>query len=219
MSRANGVLVIGGEPRGDLMPPEVHKERAASLLRRRLIVGVIAVLVITLAGSAGATALALRAEARLAFEQSRTAGIVADQAQYVEVRTVQGQVDQIKAAQRVGVSTEIDWKKYLEEVQTKLPPSVAIQSVTITSSSPLAIYAQPTAPLQGERVATVTFEATSPVLPDVPTWLISLATLPGFADALPGSVDLDTATGVYTVNITMHINDAAFAERFVEEEK
>lgn len=201
------------------MPPEVYKERAEKVARRRLILGVLGVLVITLAGSAGATVMSLGAQVQLAFEQSRTPGIVAEQAKYVEVRTVQGQVDQVKAAQQVGVSTEIDWKKYLEGVQAILPPSVAIQSVAITSASPLAIYAQPTAPLQGPRVATVTFEATSLVLPEVPAWLTSLATLPGFADALPGSVTLDEASKEYKVNITMHVNDAAYAKRFALEEK
>lgn len=219
MSRVHGVLVIGGEPRVDLMPPEIYKERAEKVARRRLILGVLGVLVVTLAGSAGATAMSLGAQVQLAFEQSRTPGIVAEQAKYVEVRTVQGQVDQVKAAQQVGVSTEIDWKKYLEGVQAILPPSVAIQSVAITSASPLAIYAQPTAPLQGPRVATVTFEATSLVLPEVPAWLTSLATLPGFADALPGSVTLDEASKEYKVNITMHVNDAAYAKRFALEEK
>lgn len=219
MSRASGALIIGGEPRVNLMPLEVHRERAATVMRRRLILGVLGALVITLAGSAAATVVSLGAQSDLAAEQSRTPGIVAEQAKYVDVRTVQGQVDEVKAAQQVGVSTEIDWKNYLEGVQAILPGSVAIQSVSITSASPLAIYAQPTAPLQGDRVATVTFEATSSVLPDVPAWLTSLATLPGFADALPGSVTLDEETQGYTVNITMHVNDAAYANRFAPEEK
>lgn len=219
MSRASGVLIIGAEPRVDLMPPEVHKERAAKVVRRRLILGVLGVLVITLVGSAAATLLSLGAQDQLVAEQSRTPGILAEQAKYVDARTVQGQVDQVKVAQQVGVSTEIDWKKYLEGVQAILPGSVAIQSVSITSASPLAIYAQPTAPLQGARVATVAFEATSSVLPDVPAWLTSLATLPGFADALPGSVTLNAQTKGYKVSITMHVNDAAYAQRFASEGK
>ena len=42
----------------------------------------------------------------------------------------------------------------------------------------------------------------------------ALATLPGFADATPGSVMLDETTNPYTVNITMHVNEAAFDKRF-----
>ncbi len=89
----------------------------------------------------------------------------------------------------------------------------------VDSASPLALYAQSTAPLQGARVATISFAAKSPTLPEVPAWLNALATLPGFADATPGSVTLDATTNVYTVNITMHVNDAAFDNRFDPKEK
>ncbi|TFC91823.1 MULTISPECIES: hypothetical protein [Cryobacterium] len=215
----NDELLIGGEPRVDLLPPEVHQERAAKVVRRHLGLGVIGVVAIMLVSAGAATALAMQAQQQLAYEQSLTPGLVAEQSKYVEVREVQGDVDKVKAAQQVGVSTEIDWKKYLEGVQAILPASVTIETVAVDSATPLAIYAQPTAPLQGPRVATVGFTATSTVLPDVPDWLTSLATLPGFADALPGSVALDETTGIYTATITMHVNDAAFAERFITEGK
>ncbi|TFC13980.1 hypothetical protein E3O19_11620 [Cryobacterium algoritolerans] len=221
MSRVdkNAPLIIGGEPRVDLLPPEVHTARAVKVVRRRLGLGVIGVVLITLVAAGAATALSIQAQQQLADEQSRTTGLLAEQSKYLEVRTVQRQVSQVQAAQQVGVSTEIDWKKYLEGVQAILPASVTIETVAIDSATPLTLYAQPTAPLQGPRVATVAFTAKSTVLPDVPTWLTSLATLPGFADALPGSVVLDKATGTYTVNITMHVNDAAYAQRFVTEGK
>ncbi|WP_241981347.1 hypothetical protein [Cryobacterium algoritolerans] len=215
----NAPLIIGGEPRVDLLPPEVHTARAVKVVRRRLGLGVIGVVLITLVAAGAATALSIQAQQQLADEQSRTTGLLAEQSKYLEVRTVQRQVSQVQAAQQVGVSTEIDWKKYLEGVQAILPASVTIETVAIDSATPLTLYAQPTAPLQGPRVATVAFTAKSTVLPDVPTWLTSLATLPGFADALPGSVVLDKATGTYTVNITMHVNDAAYAQRFVTEGK
>jgi hypothetical protein len=207
-------LVIGGEPRVDLLPFEVRKERKAKVMRRRLGLGVVGVLVIVLVGSGAATALSMQAQTRLSDEQSRTADLLAQQSKYISVRKVQDQVTLVRAAQQVGASTEIDWKKYLESVQSTLPAGVTIDSVTVDSASPLAIYDQPTAPLQGARVATVSFTATSAVLPDVPTWLKALAQLPGYADALPSSATLDQASKTYKVNITMHINDAAFSKRF-----
>lgn len=212
-------LVIGGQPRVDLLPLEVRKERKARVMRRRLGLGVVGVVALVLAGSVGTTALAMQAQARLLAEQGRTAELLAEQGKYIEVRQVQDQVALVQAAQEVGVSTEIDWKKYLESVQATLPASVTIDTVTVDSASPLAIYAQPTAPLQGARVATVSFTAKSKVLPDVPTWLTALATLPGYADALPGSVNLDADSDTYAVKITMHINDAAFSQRFSTEGK
>lgn len=211
-------LIIGGEPRVDLLPPEVLMHRKAKATRRGLGIGVVGLLVIVLAGTGGALVFSDRAQAELAAEQSKTADLLAEQTQYSEVRTAQAQVDLVKAAERVGVSTEIDWKAYLQGVQATLPTSVLIKSVTVDSATPILLYEQSTAPLQGARVATVSFTATSAALPDVPTWLDGLATLPGFADALPGLVTLEETTGLYTVDITMHVNDAAFAERFAAKE-
>ena len=82
-----------------------------------------------------------------------------------------------------------------------------------------ASYAQATAPLQGSRVATLTISARSPQLPQVPSWLDALRSLPGFVDAVPGSVTLDQQSNTYTVNITMHINQDAYSKRFAGEEK
>lgn len=210
-------LVIGGEPRVDLLPPEVRSERKAKVVRRRLGVAVIGVVVLVVAASGGATILSIQSQFTLAEEQTRTTQLLQEQGKYMEVRNVQQQVSLVQAAQQVGVSTEINWKTYLEAVQAILPATVVIDTVDVEAASPMAIFAQSTGPLQGARVATVKFTARSAVLPDVPTWLTALKTLPGYADALPGSVSLDASTNTYTVDITMHVNDAAFSKRFVTE--
>lgn len=221
MSRRNveDALVVGGEPRVTLLPPEVLKRRKAKSMRRGLGFSVVGLLVLVLAGTAAATFVSGQAQLRLLAEQSHTDELLAEQTQYGEVRTAQAQVDLVKAAQQVGDSTEIDWKTYLQGVQATLPSGVVIKSVAVDSATPILLYAQATGPLQGARVATVEFTATSTVLPDVPAWLNGLATLPGFADALPGSVILDESTGTFTVDITMHISEAAFAQRFAAKEE
>ena len=218
-STTSDVLTIGGEPRVDLLPPEVREERKARIVRRRLGLGIAGALLLVIAASGGATVMSMQAQLALSDAQSQTTQLLKDQGKYVEVRAVQQEVALVQAAQQVGVSTEINWKTYLDAVQAILPASVVIDAVEVDAASPIALYVQPTAPLQGARVATVKFTAKSAVLPDVPTWLTALKTLPGYADALPGSVNLDTATGTYTVDITMHVNDAAFAKRFVTEGK
>ncbi|MBU1587317.1 MAG: hypothetical protein KKH51_05155, partial [Actinobacteria bacterium] len=122
----------------------------------------------------------------------------------------------IEAGQYVGASTEIDWKAYLEGLQATLPDGVVINSVQTDSATPFADYVQSTTPLEGSRVATLVFTARSPGLPSIPTWLDGLGQLKGFADAVPGSVNRQEDDGSYLVNITMHINADAFAERFPE---
>ena len=212
------VLEVGGEPRVDLLPPELLAQRKAIANRRRLGLGVVLVVVLTIAGVALASFESLVAQANLASEQSRTQSLVAQQKKFIEARKVQDEVSSLEAAQEVGTSTEIDWKNYLTAVQATLPANVVVTIVTIDSASPLAKYAQSAIPLQGARVATLSFTALSATLPEVPAWLDSLTSLPGYTDASPGSVTRDDA-GIYTVNITMHINEAAFTKRFAAKGK
>ncbi len=156
---------------------------------------------------------ASQAKVKLSIEQSNAQAILIQQKKYGEVQQIQKEVGLVAAAQQVGTSTEIDWRTYLISVQSTLPPNVTLDSVNIDSATPFTSYAQASAPLQGERVATLSFTAISSTLPQVPQWLVALSTLKGFADANPGSVTRNE-NGTYSVNITMHINQAAFTNRF-----
>ena len=215
MSRASKSqnIVIGGESKVDLLPQEIVVKRQGKVLRRRLGFLVILVAVLVAGVSALVRAQAVQAKIDLAIEQSNAQSILLQQRKYGEVRKIQAQAETIQAAQQVGTATEINWKSYLTSVQATLPPNVSLDSVNIDSATPFATYAQASAPLQGERIATLSFTAISSTLPQVPQWLLALATLPGYSDANPGSVTR-TETGSYSVNITMHINQAAFTNRF-----
>ena len=206
-------LVIGGESRANLLPPEVLLKRKAKVVRRRLGFVVLIVALLVIGGTALVRAQAQQAQANLAIEQANTQSLLMQQRKYVEVRKVQQQVDMIMAAQQVGTSTEINWEQYLTSVQGTLPPNVTIDTINIDSATPFAPYTQATAPLQGARIATLSFTAKSSTLPEVPAWLDALTTLPGYADASPGSVTRNES-GAYSVSITMHINEAAFTNRF-----
>lgn len=215
MSRVskNPHVVIGGESKVDLLPQELKDKRKGKVLRRRLGFLVVLIAVLVTGASALVRAQAVQAKLDLSIEQSNAQSILLQQRKYGEVQKIQREADTILAAQQVGTSTEINWKNYLISVQATLPPNVTLDSVTIDSATPFASYAQASAPLQGERIATLSFTAISSTLPQVPQWLVALATLPGYSDANPGSVNR-TETGTYSVNITMHINQAAFTNRF-----
>lgn len=206
-------LVIGGESRVDLLPQELRVKRKGKVVHRRLGFLVLLVAVLISGGIALVHAQAVQAKMDLSIQQANAQSILFQQRKYGMVQQIQKQVDVVQAAQQVGTSTEINWKSYLISVQATLPPNVTLDSVNIDSATPFTSYAQASAPLQGERIATLSFTAVSSTLPQVPQWLIALATLPGYADATPGSVTR-TSTGSYSVNITMHINQAAFTNRF-----
>ncbi len=142
--------------------------------------------------------------------------LLAQQAEFADLRDLQSGIVLIEAGQTVGASTEIEWKAYLQDLQGTLPPGVTLDTVTIDSASPFVDYTQSTLPLQGARVSTLSFAAISPTIPSIPVWLDGLAALTGFVDAVPGSVAIKP-DGTYQINMTMHINKEAYSLTFAEE--
>jgi hypothetical protein len=208
-------LILGGEPRVNLLPPEVVEQAKDRLLRRKLLLATAGTVVLVLLAIGGAGVYTTSTTMQLAEAQAETAALLAEQSQYVAVRQVQAQVDTAHAARAVGGWTEIDWKAYLQGVRAALPADVGIDAVAVDSTSPLTVYPQPTAPLQSARVATLTVTLASPGLPTVPQWLEQLQGLPGMADVTAGSIAAGE-TGGYTVVVTMHINADAFSGRFLD---
>jgi hypothetical protein len=152
------------------------------------------------------------AQVQLGISQQAQQALVAEQGQYKEVRDVKDTIATIMAGQEVGASTEIAWRDYLVLLQQTLPAGVTLQSVAIDSGTPMAAFGQSDAPLQGTRVAALTFTASTDTLPSIPDWLRAMVTLPGFVDAIPGSVSRDG--DAYVTQVLMHIDSGAFSLRY-----
>lgn len=212
-------LRIGVEPRVDLLPPEVRSARRNRRLRRGFGWGVLVVLLAVVLASGGAFALSVMAQTRLIAARAQTTELLAEQQKYSEVREVQKQAELAEAAQRVGASTEIVWKPFLDEVGAVQPAGLAITSLTMDSASPIAVYQQSPDPLQGPRVGTVTIVAASPTLPDVPQWVRGLQKISGVTDVVPGSVSYDETSHKYTATVTIHVDDSLFAKRFEKKDQ
>lgn len=215
-SRGNdsGRLVIGGPPRANLLPPEVGAAAKGRAMRRNATALVVLAVLIVVGAYAGATALALSAQGQLDAANARTQELIAEQGKYVEVRRVTSMLETATAAQKVGTSTEIDWKAYLVAIEGSLPAGTLVTNFVAETSTPFTAFAAPTVPLQGDRIGELKFTATSPSLPDVGAWLVALEGLDGYVDASPGSVTLNADTVTYEVTITMHVNQDALLLRF-----
>jgi Tfp pilus assembly protein PilN len=205
-------LVVGGQPRANLLPPEIILKRQQLKTRRALRAGVLLVAVVTAAACAGTFGISSVAQVQFAGAQQAQQALVLEQAKYSEVTDVQTTIATIEAGQRVGTSTEINLRDFLTKLQATLPAGVVVTTVKIEVGTPMAAYQQSTAPLQGERVGGITFSAVSSSLPNIPTWLRSLEKMPGFVDAVPGSVK--TGSGGFEAEVLMHIDAGAFSERF-----
>lgn len=194
-------LVIGGSPRVDLLPPEVRLARrgagARNALTVLLIVSVGAVVAATIFGGS----LAVAANANLAAEQAQTNAILKQQEKYIAVRKVTTETAAITAAQRIGTSTEIDWRATIQSIGSALPAGGSLSGATIKSASPVTQLTQATEVLSQPRIATVLLNATSKSLTDAATWIAAVYKVKGVV-----AVDLTSAqTGPNGYNLTVTV--------------
>lgn len=207
-------LAVGGAPRVDLLPSEVHVARRQRAAVRRVWAGVVVVAIGVGAVSGWAVIDRGAAEKDLLSAQEETTSLAQQQGQFRDVRTTESATTLLEAAQQVGGATEVDWSSTLRSVQGKLPQGVTISGVTVDSASATAAYAQSDDPLQGLRIATLTLDAKSASLPSVPAWLSGVRGVTGFVDANVNSVARAQDGSGYTVNMTIHLDEKAFDDRY-----
>jgi Tfp pilus assembly protein PilN len=220
MSRTNADprLSLGGPPRADLLPPEVKNAKVGAAIRRRISFALVITILLCGTGYALASIAASDAQAQLDAESSLTVGLLQQQGQYSEVRTVKQQLVDIAAAQQVGTSTEIDWNAYVTSLIAALPAGMGIASLEVQSSTPTEAIAAATVPLQGPRSATLTIVSAVAEFGVVSNWLDALENLPGFSDATPGTIAIDEPSGLYRVTVVLHVNSDAYTNRFLPED-
>lgn len=206
-------LVVGGESRIQLLPPEIAARAKTRSTRRALIGVVVIACLISAGGYTLSTIAATRSAADLALEQNTTTVLLRQQSEYAEVTQVETLVATATAARQVGTSTEIMWADYLQSIIAVLPAGTEVVGLSVESATPLQALSQPTAPLQGQRAATIALDLATSSLPDVQSILSGLSGLTGFVDASPGAVSLNDS-GRYSANIVLHINSQAYAGRF-----
>jgi hypothetical protein len=215
---AKGEAIVGGEPRVDLLPAEVHIGRRQRSFARRAWLGVVVVGVAVALAVAGAGLNAMQAASELASAEGETNTLLQQQQKYAEVRATEQQSALIEAGQGVGAATEVDWNAYISELKAALPVGVSIASLGIDSAGPTTAYAQSSTPLQGQRIATITVTVNSPTIPSVPDWTDSLRKLRGYVDSSIASITKQSAENGYTADITIHINEKAYDGKYAKGE-
>ena len=206
------VVQLGGTPRVDLLPVEVRRHQQNLRLRRKLGGAVVGAALLSAAAFGGATVLDLQAESRLAAERMRTDVLLAEQAEYAEVIDVNRRIGLIEAARSLGTSTEVLWKRILDEYRSALPDGATITSAALTGRAPWEPQAAPAGPLRSESVAEVAITAVTPAVPDATAWLRRIAELPTIADASLNTIA--SVEGNWTTTVTFNVNTEGLAGRF-----
>ena len=211
-------LILGGIPRADLLPPEIRAANRDKSIVRMALTAVVVVAALVAGGIGYATFRALTSENLLQEERIRSDDLLAQQLQYAEVRQIANQVDDAITARRLGTTTEIDWKSYLDEVNATLPSGVTLTSITVDYISPIESAGSVEGPLQEDSVAKLSITATSATVPDVEAWLNDLTGLTGFAGIAPPATVNGSVSGGYNVAIEVLVNKDAYLLRFQSDE-
>lgn len=207
-----GNLVLGGEPRVFLLPPEAALREKARGMRRLSVLLLVLVLVIVGAGYGWAFSQNAGAQSALASSQAQTKLLVTQRQKYAKATTVAARVSDVMEAKKLGASTEVLWADLIASVRSSLPAGVLIESATMKARAPWEPELAPTGPLREPRVATVTIVISSPTILDATAIVRSLVNVPGFADATPDSVT--EADGLYSTSVTLNVNKKALSNRF-----
>lgn len=216
MSRkTEDVIEIGGVARADLLPASVREAIKRRPVVRRLVALVLLVVVVVTAAIAGATYLALNAQASLQAEQERSESLLAQQLQFVDARTVANAVDETTAAKTAATATEADWNALLAEIRGTLPEGVLLTSV---SGQIRAADTGEEIPLRQNSVGSFTINAISDTVPNVEAWIAQLETITGYAGIAPPVSVTGGDGAVYQVSIEVLLDEGAFLLRFAPEE-
>lgn len=216
-TRSGAATALSGTlPQVNLLPPEVRAARGLRVTKRWLLIG----LVVTVGLCIGAFGLALISGATAANElleaQDETLRLETEAAKYSEVPLVMDALEQARTARSLGMSTETQWRPYVDAITAVLPANVSIETLSYTGATPMVAPAPPTDPLQAPSVGQLAFTAHTATVPDTSAWIDSLNAIPGFGDAWVSSAAVtEDETGIYyTVSATVQVTDATYSHRF-----
>jgi hypothetical protein len=208
-------LILGGEPRVFLLPPEAALREKARGMRRLSVLLLVLVIVLVGAGYGWAFYKNADAQGALASSQAQTKSLVTQRQKYAKATTVASRVSDVEASKKLGASTEVLWADLINSVRSSLPEGVLIESATMKARAPWEPELEPAGPLRQPRVATVTIVISSPTILDATAIVRSLVNVPGFADATPDSVT--EADGLYSTSVTLNVNEKALSNRFADD--
>lgn len=213
---SSSVLVVGGMPRVDLMPPAELERRYRRGLLRRWGIGLLAAALVTVLVISGAMTLRFFAEARLAAERTRTDTLITEIASLSEVGDTVRMLGDLEAFRADAMLPDFEWTALTDAVQSTLPAGVRVIGFDITTGlGPDAEDAEDAASAPG---ATVLLTLESPEPFDIVPLVRDMRSLPEVLDADAEELRSDEGKNRHVYELSIMTNQEAYSGRFVTEE-
>jgi hypothetical protein len=204
----------------DLTPPELIASRQLKVLRKFIVLGLVAVLLLC----AGAFVLAGRkhsaASAALEKVQIRTAQLESESHKFGGVTRLQGTVTQVQAQIAKLMGDDVDLVALMGRIRGVLPSTMTISQelVTITLAAPGVANGGGSGSGNGldtsgaVGIGNIKIAGTGRTLDDLSVYVDKLARIPGVIDVVPTSNVLDKKGVQYSVALGM--TDLLLSHRF-----
>lgn len=206
-------LVLGGEPRVNLIPPEVGERARRRRTRGYLVVAVIAVVALVLAGYAVATVRAIAIHQILEAEKVRTSELLDQRAEFADTIAVTQAVRVIELTREQATSTEVLWADIFDEITAQLGTSTFAEW-SAQAPAPWVAPLEASNALAKPLVATMTLtvRSTSPL--DSAALYRRLLDLDATADMSYTFLEQPDGELLYLATMTLNLNSDALANRF-----
>ena len=170
--------------RVDLVPPIVEARRRHAATERKLMAGMLALLVAVVAAGLAMAALAMSAESTLSAERTRAQVLLNEQKKYSEVSSIKAHLGGYDGAELAALYSEASWSRLMTELDAVLPAdvSLATESITVKGVADDAASIEATG-LDAPGVIEISFTANAARF-DSPTPLLdALSRLTGYVSA------------------------------------
>jgi hypothetical protein len=185
--------------KAELMPPEVLADRRTKIVRRIVILALAVLLVLCGLGYSASVYAGHSANDALKAQDRRQSDLQATHNSFDKVIAVQSSIAQLKTQIASLLGSDAKVESVLQSVVSAAPKGLLFNQITLNinsvaaSSNAVGGAALDTGTVR--HIGTLTITATARALPDVATYLDSLAAVPGFIKPFPGPV---TVTGTNT---------------------
>lgn len=214
MSRtaSSGSLVIGGPPRVDLMPAAELERRFRRTMIRRWVLGLIAAAVVVGLVIAGAGALRVSAELRLAAERERTDALIADIASLADVADTVRTSRELTSYRAETMTADLEWLALLDALLASLPAGVTVIGFDVDPG------AGPTDEEPADAAGPIlelTLASAAPF--DILSAIRGVRGLPTVLDADGWELTYDDSKSRFTYLLSVTATQEAYSGRYAEE--
>jgi hypothetical protein len=197
----------------DMTPPELIERRLLAVLRRRIVLGLILVVLLCVAGYGYARLQHAAAdnEATAASDQTRT--LTTSAAKFTGITHIETTVSGLDGQVATVMRTDMDMARTVTSIRRALPSSMSISSVAVTMSADDSVDGASTLDAAGRpKIGTVSISGAGRSLEELPAFVDSLAVVRGFVNVLPTSNQV--SKGVSQFSVTLDLNDLLYSHRY-----